>query len=62
MFIKMVDSFAFVLFVISVGAMDSECVVIPAACCVGSAAYFLYRSNKQGGVTDGRGKENHYSG
>lgn len=61
MFIKMIDSFSFVLFVISVSAMDSECVIFPAACCIGSAIYLLYRSNKQGKIESDGSKENYYS-
>lgn len=52
MFIKMIDFFSFVLFVISVSAMDSECVVIPAACSVGSAVYLLYRSKNKKGMKE----------
>ena len=48
----MVDSISFVLFVISVSAMDSECVVIPAACSVGSAVYLLYRSKNKKGMKE----------
>lgn len=43
---KVIDVFSFILFVISVGAMDSDSMILPAVCCVCSVSYLLWRSNK----------------
>ena len=43
---KVIDAFSFILFVLSVAAMDSDSIVLPSVICIISSVYLLWRSNK----------------